>query len=143
MTFPIPCPNGFICDSEKLNSPTAQCPPGKYCLGGTTSSDLFDLNVRKQAEKCESGSYCMDGGKATGIVRVNGNSSSPLACKQGFVCYEGSETVLGVGPCPAGYYCPIPGSSGIICPPRHYCPGRGSVQPIPCPAGSFNMHFGQ
>jgi len=79
----------------------------------------------------------------TGVVLITTNSSSPAPCPLGMVCSEGAAEHEGVGPCPAGHFCPTPRHSGIPCPPRHYCPRRGNVLPIRCPRGTFNMHYGQ
>lgn len=35
-----------------------------------------------------------------------------------------------------------PGSEGGLCPPAHYCP-KGSVGPVPCPAGTYTNLTGQ
>lgn len=79
----------------------------------------------------------------TGVVLVHTNSSAPAPCTQGMVCNEGSQEIGGIGPCPAGHFCPTPRHSGVPCPPRHYCSGRANVVPTKCPRGTFNMHFGQ
>jgi hypothetical protein len=91
--------------------------------------------------KCTIGAYCKPG-MNTGVVTFNTNTSTPAPCKRGMVCFEGSKDSGGVGPCPAGFFCPRPNITGIPCPPRHYCPDRGNTYPIKCPKGTFNFHFG-
>ena len=64
-------------------------------------------------------------------------------CLRGMICTQGSKQTSGVGPCPAGYFCPHRNMTGIVCPPRYFCPERGNIEPTICPKGTFNMNFGQ
>jgi hypothetical protein len=143
METPLPCPPGFACTSQGLSSPDAECPEGHYCLAGTQGDEPF-LNglLTGLPYLCTPGSFCRPGMR-TGVVLLHANTSAPAPCTHGAVCSEGAAEVGGLGPCPAGSFCPTPRHSGISCPPRHYCPGRGNVAPTKCPRGTFNMHFGQ
>ena len=91
MEEPIICPDGFICGREKLNSPAQACVKGSYCFAGTVSQDALELHggINILPQKCTKGSFCREGMK-TGVVVLNANSSSPSACKQGMICYQGA-----------------------------------------------------
>ena len=143
MEEPLACPPGFSCDSQGLSSPASECPEGHYCLAGTEGDEPF-LNglFDNFSHLCTPGAYCRPGMR-TGVVLLHANTSAPAPCSHGSVCSEGSAAVGGLGPCPAGAFCPTPRHSGVPCPPRHYCPGRGNPAPIKCPRGTFNMHIGQ
>ena len=143
MESPIICREGMQCSKPKSTLGSKPCTSGKFCLEGAQGDDPFNIKLETQARKCPIGSGCKGTGISTGVVMKDTNSSTPLACKQGHVCPEGSESEQGLGACPSGYYCPLPSSLPIKCPPRHYCPKRGNVQPLPCPKGTFNLFYGQ
>jgi hypothetical protein len=92
---------------------------------------------------CDIGIYCRGGQKDNIVADPIDFGASVTECGPGMVCHEGSILTSGVGDCPSGYFCPNRNHTGIPCPPRHYCPGRGNIEPIKCPKGTFNLHFGQ
>ena len=140
MISPISCPVGHFCNAK--GSRMQKCPKGYFCPGGVSRDSLFGVDISLEPQICEKGTYC-DGRTATGVLLRNVGVASKI-CKQGFVCNRGSSTQYGIGGCPAGHYCPTPEHAGIPCPPRYFCPTvRAHVQPIPCPAGTFNYHYGQ
>ena len=143
MGAPLPCPAGYSCSAQGLSSPDSECPEGHFCMAGAHGNDPFRSGLlRRLPLPCSPGSYCRHGMR-TGVVLQHANSSAPAPCGLGVACAEGSATAGGLGPCPAGSFCPTPRHSGVPCPPRHYCPGRGHAAPLKCPRGTFNMHFGQ
>jgi len=143
MAAPLPCPAGFTCSALGGSSPDSECPEGHYCLAGSERNDPFLTGLlTRLPHLCTTGSSCRPGMR-TGVVLQHANSSAPAPCTHGAACGEGSADAGGLGPCPAGSYCPTPRHSGIPCPPRHYCPGRGNPAPLKCPRGTFNMHSGQ
>ncbi len=73
---------------------------------------------------------------------IAGNFSTPQPCLNGFVCFRGSDSPQGSGPCPTGSYCP-PNMLPIICPPAMYCPGVGNLFPSLCTPGYYNDLEGQ
>ena len=103
-------------DNGLYDNLTYHCPIGVYCRGGMIDADTLEPD-----------DY--------GAIATE--------CSQGMVCHQGSLLTNGIGECPSGYFCPNRNHTGLPCPPRHYCPGRGNKEPIKCPTGSFNMHYGQ
>jgi len=110
METPVECPPGMMCNKAKNTMGSGSCPPGFFCLDNVMGNDPFEIKTESFASKCHIGSGCRGSGIPTGVVFKDSNSSTPLPCKVGFVCSEGSETELGIGACPGGYYCPVPKS---------------------------------
>ncbi len=58
-----------------------------------------------QAELCPGGLLCLDGvnTRESGLNLV----SAPYPCPSGSFCLLGSDSIIGTGLCPIGYYCPL------------------------------------
>ena len=73
--------------------------------------------------------------------------SDCLPCPGGYYCDQDGQ-VAAAGQCSQGYYCPAnatvisPTPSNYLCPVGYYCP-TGSPDPVPCPAGLFQISSGQ
>ena len=152
--LPIPCDPGWVCDTPGLVSPAKICPPGFICLAGTATSDPIpnepfnaltpssDAYGTNGAYRCPLGMYCLGG--VLSLVSKPGNYSTPQPCFPGAFCFPGSSSPYGSGLVPLGRFSATPKNPGRLCPPRFYCgPVTGSVQPMACPAGTFNAFPGQ
>eukprot|EP00966_Prymnesium_polylepis_P331800 7387368-Prymnesium_polylepis.1 len=135
MRKPLPCAPGMVCSRRGLAYPNALCPPGHFCLQGTASATPHDPAERRHPIECPENTWCPAG--VVTNVSTPGNMSSPQPCLLGFVCYRGSATPMGSGPCPTGYYCP-PQSLPVECPVASYCPNVGNIFPSLCSPGFFN-----
>ena len=130
------CPSGYYCDLEdkcdgtNYTQPQA-CPPGHYCLNGTTHGTEYPcptgtynagtkLESAGDCTPCTPGHYCETAGLA----------APTDACSASFYCTAGAETAT-----------PLDGAQGGLCPPGAYCPA-GSGAPVLCPGGTFNSKFG-
>ena len=107
MRSPAPCPCGMVCDEVGLQFPNVLCPAGHYCLEGTSSQNPIDLDTNNRPRECPENTWCSEG--VTSNISLPGNTSTPQPCLLGFVCFRGSRTPRGSGPCPKSYFCP-PGS---------------------------------
>ena len=130
------CPPGFVCDKLNTVQPSRECPQGFYCpndyLPSSTVIDPILTNIIS-ISTCKLGTFC-PGGTINAISEVS-NSTMPFLCTLGFFCNLASINTFGVGPCPAGHYCPSMFHHGIVCPPRHYCMARGNIIPLICTKG--------
>ena len=140
MYEPIICAAGMVCSIPGLSFPDSPCPPGHFCPSGVATMDPLSLTQYKRPLECPENTWCPFG-VVTNVTRP-GNLSTPQPCLAGFVCYRGSDSPQGSGPCPTGYYCP-PNSLPIECPTAHYCPGVGNVFPSQCTPGYYNDKYGR
>ncbi|EGD79005.1 hypothetical protein PTSG_01976 [Salpingoeca rosetta] len=129
------CPAGFVCDatsSPVVTGTATPCPVGHYCPAGTEVGT---------ANPCPVGTI----GNETGLANV----TQCHACPPGHYCDEAGLTEP-AGECAGGYYCqsgattpqPLDGVTGDVCPSGNYCP-QGSINPVPCPAGSITTLLAQ
>lgn len=138
-----PCTGGSYCDGTALTAPTGLCAPGYYCSGGSDSPKPTNSTM---GGICDSGGYCPAGSQApvacppgSYLANVTGSRSADdcIACIPGYYC-SGAQ-VGTTAQCEAGWYC----TGGSISsrqhatPPGHYSP-QGSVEPIPCDAGTYS-----
>jgi hypothetical protein len=144
--------------SEKHMLPLASDSPftpirGRFCLDDSclrladdtdfkAMDYVFDYSASSYTLRrpipCPPGVYCHPGtGEAS--VQVH-NFSTAQACSESMYCPEGSATPIGMGECPAGYYCPF--GVRIACPVGTYCPREGHWDPSPCVPGTFNGQLG-
>ena len=140
MTEPAICPAGLVCSLSGLSYPDAVCPSGHFCPPGVATVDPSSEKTGKHPLECPENTWCAAG--ATTNISAAGDFSTPQPCLTGFVCYRGSDTPQGSGPCPTGYYCP-PTSLPIQCPASNYCPGVGNVFPSLCTPGFYNDQAGR
>ena len=134
------CPDGYVWDSIGLYYPNKPWTGGNFCHHNTQEYDKINPSMINPIS-WDKNTYCGVGVK-TGVSLMK-NSTSSKVCKRGYVWPPGAKSQYGIGGCPTGHYCPVPGSQGIPCPPRTYCPGRGNLNPIPWELGTFNYHYGQ
>ena len=127
----------------------APCEAGYYCPGG--SFNKFGGDNTTERRPCMAGTYCETGSPAeencpigtfSGGVGAT-SSSNCSACTPGMYC-DSAGAIMPAGMCTAGYYCAggsstatPTGTGGNLCPAGTFC-DAGSVQPVPCPAGSYN-----
>ena len=88
-------------ESYEGNTQCIMCPPGYYCPLATVLPT-----------KCAPGTYCENGFYKSsncpqGTYNPFDGQFSCKACDVGFIC--SSEGLTVTTPCPAGYYCDIPG----------------------------------
>jgi len=136
---PWDCAPGMVCSQRGLKFPNSLCPPGHFCPPGVQTLDPTSSLIQRPME-CPENTWC-----ASGVVMntsIAGNFSTPQPCLNGFVCFRGSDSPQGSGPCPTGSYCP-PNMLPIICPPAMYCPGVGNLFPSLCTPGYYNDLEGQ
>ena len=138
MAAPLICPPGMVCGQSGLPFPNQMCPFGHFCLPGTETLNPFDPATARRPIECPENSWCSLG--VASNISIPGNASTPQPCLIGFVCYRGSQTAQGSGPCPQGFFCP-PGSLPRRCPPANYCPGVANVFPSLCSPGFYNDGF--
>jgi hypothetical protein len=131
----ILCSPGMVCSLKGLSFPDSMCPPGHFCPPGVSTMDPNAAAHGRRPLECPENVWC-PGGVASN-VSIPGNFSTPQPCLNGYVCFRGSDSAMGSGPCPSGHYCP-PGSLPVECPPASYCPGVGNVFPSLCTPGFYN-----
>jgi hypothetical protein len=136
MWAPRVCPPGQVCEDTGLmvGSELKPCPPGHYCLSGTSSSDPSGYEDADRPIPCPEGMYCSYG--VVTNISQSLNFSTPQQCFSGFYCPQGSKSPQGAGMCPPGYYCPE--AIAIACPAGTYCEGFGNSQPTQCQPGTYN-----
>ena len=140
MPAPLPCAAGAVCMLPGLAYPSALCPPGHFCPSGVETLDPASMDFERRPIECPENTWCASG--VASNISLPGNMSTPQPCLVGFVCFRGSDSPQGSGPCPTGYYCP-PNSLPLECPPAHYCPGVGNVFPSQCTPGFYNDKYGR
>ncbi|KAM6431631.1 uncharacterized protein PHA67_001199 [Liasis olivaceus] len=102
------CPNGFWCDPQR--GWQGSCIPGQYSPEGEID-----------CQECPKGYICPNGQEkrhCLGGHEPDPSHTSCVPCFPGFFSSEGSPDCQ---PCLTG----------------HYCPHVGTVQPVPCPPGSW------
>uniref|UniRef100_A0A0G4HKZ7 Tyrosine-protein kinase ephrin type A/B receptor-like domain-containing protein n=1 Tax=Chromera velia CCMP2878 TaxID=1169474 RepID=A0A0G4HKZ7_9ALVE len=117
-----PCPPGTSSgpDGGSTVNDCGLCSAGKYCPGGTKTSDELS---------CSTGHYCPAGSRfphehacPAGSFNTAADSTASSACTT----------------CPAESFCPVGSrSSGQTCPYGHYCLAGARV-PVPAAAGSYS-----
>ncbi|XP_028816958.1 zonadhesin [Denticeps clupeoides] len=159
----LPCPPKYWC---RLGHPIPNmCPVGHYCDGiADTASDgppgpkkcppftyrpLPGAGNKGECLRCPSGTYC----NSTGLTDLSGfscpsgfwctGSGPPVPCPAGTMrAQPGAAAPSDCEPCPPGYFCPDPRSTGhsktagIPCRPSYQCP-KGSVEEMLCTAGYY------
>ena len=137
---PKQCVAGMVCSLQGLAFPDQLCPAGHFCPPGVQTSNPESQVHLERPLACPENTWCA-AGVATNISEV-GNFRTPQPCLSGFVCFRGSASPQGSGPCPTGYYCP-PNSLPIACTYANYCPGVGNIFPSQCTPGFYNDRRGR
>lgn len=123
------CPGGTGTAGSTAIAPMIICPVGHYCEAGAhipskceigTYNPITGLDDRNKCEPCLGGEVCSQRGLA----------ASDYTCDPGYYCREGASISQ-----------PIDGTTGDYCTVGHYCE-RGTANPVPCPAGTFNVFIG-
>lgn len=127
-----PCTAGMYCDSTGLSEPTGLCDAGYFCTPGVERGAAVSNPTSDPGGICPIGYVCAEG------------TANPLPCPRGKYC---SSTGLSEpdGDCVAGYLC-VEGSTsatptGSRCALGYYCPA-GTLQALPCPAGTYSSSVG-
>ncbi|KAM8927608.1 uncharacterized protein RCH25_007839 [Pelodytes ibericus] len=129
---PTSCPNGTYGDQPGLGKleECLVCPEGYYCY----QEGLRPAGITKPTDECPKGYYCPRG---TGFPLAN-------PCQPG-TYWNSSIPASGVSPCylcPAGYFCEVPSLlTPKLCPAGFHCM-PGSMQPQPCPDGTYSSKAG-
>ncbi|EDV28435.1 uncharacterized protein TRIADDRAFT_51343 [Trichoplax adhaerens] len=156
------CPAGSYClpvtSPDNITLSKVNCPEGYYCPAGTgynirscpsgTYSNQFNLTDHTGCIACPGGSYCLNPAQTT----TTGLCSAGYYCQSGVnrpdPSYNSSIMIATVTPnlsVNVSFTCPqqsLGTGIGGICPIGHYCQ-QGSVNPTPCPAGTYNNKVGQ
>nr|CCA16646.1 conserved hypothetical protein [Albugo laibachii Nc14] len=153
------CPPGMYCDAYGLTLPTGFCVAGFVCSSG--SSTRFGGNAIVDKNECPMGHFCPQG-TAHPLACPPGTYSNSTKlqaqhqctrCDLGHYCSEsGATSVMGV--CALGFFCrrgcmeSMPtkidreaDEGGDQCPQGTYC-SEGSMEPLPCPPGTYSDAFG-
>ena len=143
--FETPCPPGFACPSNGLDSATVTdavtktyfCQEGHYCSGGATTTTPF--SAAQGGGECPAGYYCP--GPPTETSGTSG-THVPLACPPGtYRADTGGTTTASCTACPANNYCKDYGSTSYsVCDQGWFCTGS-NTSPTPdggfCPVGHY------
>ena len=121
---PIPCPGGTYQPAigAKNLSNCLPCPPGEYCPSASVTPLLCPVSTYRATAGADDPTDC-------------------LPCPGGYVCPDNQTSVP--TPCPAGTFLPYTGGYNLTlecqaCPAGRYCPD-GTMTPVNCPAGTFNV----
>ena len=101
---PMLCAAGMVCSMHGLQYPNTVCPRGHYCPMGVSVLQPTSYLSASAPQECPENTWCSSG--VASNVSIPGNHSTPQPCLPGFVCYRGSDSPQGSGPCPSGYFCP-------------------------------------
>eukprot|EP00606_Chrysophyceae_sp_TOSAG23-5_P001356 GSChrysophyteH2.ASY1.ANO1.1387.1 assembled CDS len=147
---PVICPEGTFQDTEG-NADCTDCTNGYYC----PDTGMNDPSVND----CPAGSYCPTGsinptpcsaGRFSTALNLIADSDC-TECTPGFYCATAGLTEP-TGVCSAGSYCTLGATTAVqndctdlygICPIGHKCELGFNVQPVKCPAGTFQAEMGQ
>jgi sugar lactone lactonase YvrE len=108
---------------RRITSPTSASPTLATIAGSGTSGYAEGVGNTAQFSS-QMGQSVTDGGGRVILADGGNHRLRVLTCSA----------------CPGGYYCPASGGSNR-CPPGHFCP-PGSLEPTPCPAGTFSPGVG-
>ncbi len=78
---------------------------------------------------------CLEG--VNTVIEGTGLISQPFGCPTGSFCQKGSDSVIGSGLCPIGYYCPPNTQDPIPAPPGRYTGAPGAVEAQICQPGTY------
>ena len=141
-TLPIPCPPGRVCSLPGRLSPTYLCPAGSTCLGGLLSlSTTGALASAYTPRICPVGTYCLAGTDSDIIDDLD--PSAPRKCVEGFYCHANETSYRGQGDCPVGYYCVRSAMDPVVAPRGYFVASRGAYTPSRCEPGTYQPLEGQ
>ena len=123
--------------------------PGKIVLakraklmeqGGVTyQQDIFPSTCCLRPIPCPKGSYCLSGVNDSAIEYPQTVLfQSPQWCVEGSYCGRATESPQGIGPCPAGFYCPKGSAVPRPCWKGHECSRTGTPYPTMCQRGTYS-----
>lgn len=123
------CTAGYFCPPGSINSKEYECGPVKYyCPEGSASTMLAKEGYYTTTLKTFEDDEIED-------PKLDNRHSVAYECDKGYYCTSGEKL-----PCPAGTYGNITkltnSSCSGLCPIGYYCPIR-TIDPIPCPSGSY------
>ena len=156
--------SAYFCDSNTTSEKqmlSQICPAGMFCPVGT------EFKPSKRHSPCQTGHYCVNGTFAADQQECPPGSYNPnpggesldvcLECPAGSYCKAAASKITGL--CAAGYYCPVKSTHNKVvkcprgkyrdelggrdeadcgvCPTGFYCETKRTVNPLPCPEGSF------
>lgn len=156
------CSAGYVCRfgnalpsppfDARVNVQGGECPPGFYCPSGT-SVPLPCLNGT--FNPFTRGDQPLSCGPCPAGYQCEAGNPVPFPCSPGYYCplqrdpqpcrtgtynpRSFSTNSSACIACPPGFFCPIsglPDFRSFNCPLGHFCP-VGSIQPLPCPSGTF------
>ena len=106
------CAAGYYCSNNYQYS----CPPGYYCLQGTSTGDPTSP-LSSRPFPCSVGTYCSN--QNTNADPNSGITGSAQFCGKG--TYNNAPAM----------------SSCLACPEGYQCPTTGMINPVICPAGTY------
>ena len=149
------CAAGHFCAGNGLEVP---CPTGRFrssvggvnlescelCTGGWACETT---GLTAPSSMCESGYVCPIGSTSAVAIIAAAGEFAPAGSASAEQCLPGTfSDVPGLGaclPCPAGFVCPLAGTTVLTsCGEGFYCNEGSSVQE-PCPAGQLSTGTGQ
>ena len=143
---PTPCTAGRYCDREGLAEPTGLCMAGYFCGVGESVAN---------PNRCPPGHFCVEGTSVPvpcppgtySAAEGNANVTNCRPCSGGQNCLDSGLSAPS-GLCDAGYYCPhdvatvYPNPQAYPCLAGHRCL-EGIADPIPCEPGTYQPNTGQ
>jgi len=95
---------------------------------------MYTGNDTKQ-QLCPGGKLCLEG---VGLTEMDPYLiTSPFTCPAGSYCLRGSESVIGTGLCPIGYYCPEQTAYPNPTKPGTFSGNYGAIEASMCSPGTF------
>ncbi|XP_033646870.1 uncharacterized protein LOC117306372 isoform X1 [Asterias rubens] len=124
------CTGGSYCDTPGMDSVTADCDPGFFCLSGVDVRTPNGIDNLGFGGICQAGYKCPQG------------SAAEIPCYAG--SYAGQAQMDDCDICPEGKYCENITVVPSDCPAGHYCPdGTEFSDQYPCQPGTYNNATGQ
>ncbi|KAF4746788.1 hypothetical protein FOZ62_016661, partial [Perkinsus olseni] len=90
---------------------------------------------------CGNGTYCMPGTTTNEINDLDPNA--PRKCVEGYFCQANETTYRGQGECPVGHYCVRASLEPVLAPKGYFVDYTGAYTPSRCKPGTYQDEIGQ